>query len=293
MSSGSLAGLDSSSSGVKRREIVSRVGELPAARAEAVDREHDAIAVAGESALVDAPAGLRIGVEALGEKCVHEPRALAHAREDAVAEDRRGRGPGAAAKGAAEPAAEIPDGDLADPLRGLGRAAGKTRLPLNRGERNPMLEQKAVADRSRRRRGDAGLIRRRRGRIAKRAGENGVAAIGRLDYDRVRLGERFRRNDMKRDLIGNGRPSSGKLAQARDGLRGRDLAVDHALDIAPSHAAVGSGRQVAGHVDGDDRGRLGRSRARRPNHGRRRERAENKVHEPSSADSPLREIPRR
>ena len=72
-----------------------------------------------------------------------------------MAEDRRGRGPGAAANGAAEPAADIPDGDLADPLRGLGRAAGKTRLPLNRGERNPMLEQKGVADRSPSRRGDA------------------------------------------------------------------------------------------------------------------------------------------
>ena len=104
-----------------------------------------------------------------------------------MAEDRRGRGPGAAAKGAGEPAAEIPDGDLADPLRGLGRAAGKTRLPLNRGERNPMPEQKAVADRSRRRRGGAGLIRRPRGWSAERAGENGVAAIGRLDDHRVSI----------------------------------------------------------------------------------------------------------
>ena len=187
MSSGSLVRSRQELVGRQRREIVSRVGELPAARAEAVDRQHDAIAVAGERALVDAPAGLRIGVEALGEKCVHEPRALAHAREDAVAEDRRGRGPGAAAKGAGEPAAEIPDGDLADPLRGLGRAAGKTRLPLNRGERNPMLEQKAVADHSRRR-GVGSLSRRRRDGSAERAGENGIAAIGRLDDDGVRLG---------------------------------------------------------------------------------------------------------
>jgi hypothetical protein len=100
-----------------------------------------------------------------------------------MAEDRHGRGP--APERAAEPAAEIPDGDFADPLRALRRTAGKTRLPLDGGEGDPMLKQKAVADRSRSRRGAAGLIRRRRGGIADRAGENVVPAVGRLDNNRL------------------------------------------------------------------------------------------------------------
>ena len=64
-----------------------------------------------------------------------------------MAENWHGAGP--ASERAAEPAAEVPDRDFADPLRALGRPAGKARLPLDGGKRNPMLKQKAVADRGR------------------------------------------------------------------------------------------------------------------------------------------------
>ena len=104
-----------------------------------------------------------------------------------MAEDRRGRRP--ASERAAEPAAEIPDGDFADALRALGRPGGETRLPLDGGEGNPMIWQKAVADRSRRRRNAVALIRLWRGGNADRAGENVVPAIGRLDNDGVRFGD--------------------------------------------------------------------------------------------------------
>jgi hypothetical protein len=159
---------------------------LPVARREPVDRQHDAVAVAGECALIDPAARLGVGVEAFGDKRVHEPCALARAGQDSMAEDRRRRGP--ASERAAEPAAEIPHRDFADPLRALRRPAGKTRLPLDSGEGNPMLEQKAVADRSRRLRGDAFLIRRRRVGNADRAGDNVVPAIGRLDNNGARVG---------------------------------------------------------------------------------------------------------
>jgi hypothetical protein len=127
--------------GRKRREVGSGVGKLPVVRRESVDRQHDAIAVTGERPLVDAVACLGIDVEAFGDEAVDEPCALAHAGQDTVAEDWHGRGP--ISDCPAKPAAEIPDGDLADSLRALGHAAGKTRLPLDGGDGDPMAEEEA------------------------------------------------------------------------------------------------------------------------------------------------------
>ena len=82
-----------------------------------------------------------IGVEAFRDEAVHEPGALAHAGQDAAAEGRHENL--TASEGAAEPAAEIPDGDFADPLRAGWHAGGDACLPLNRGDGDLVAEEKA------------------------------------------------------------------------------------------------------------------------------------------------------
>jgi hypothetical protein len=82
-----------------------------------------------------------------------------------------------------------------------------------------MAGQKPVADRSRHR--PVGLICRRRRGNANRAGDNVFPAIGRLDYDCVRVGADSGATIWKAITVG--RPSGCKLAWL-------NLAVDHALD---------------------------------------------------------------
>ena len=67
----------------------SSVGELLVFRRESVDRQHNPVAVAGKRPLVDAAAGVGIDVETFGDETVHEPRGLAYAGQDTMAEDRQ------------------------------------------------------------------------------------------------------------------------------------------------------------------------------------------------------------
>jgi hypothetical protein len=129
--------------GHERRSFRSSVGELLVFLRESIDRQHDPIAVAGKGPLVDTAACLGISIEAFGDEAVHEPRGLADAGQDAMAEDRQGGG--STSECAAKPPAKISDDNFTDPLRARGHAGGEPRLPLDCGDGDPVVQKEAVA----------------------------------------------------------------------------------------------------------------------------------------------------
>ena len=161
-----------------------------------------------------------------------------------MAEDRQGGRP--TSECSAKPPAKISDDNFTDPLRARGHASSEPRLPLDRGDGDPVVQEEAVAHGAR----DRICIRTGHyGGDADCVGKNGPPAIWRLDQDGIRLGRGFRRNDVEADSIGNGRLSGRKRSQASNRLFGGDFAVYNSLDITKGQAGIASDRLGASDVD--------------------------------------------
>ena len=170
--------------GRERRNVVARVRELPVALGKSVDREHDAIAVAGERALIDATTRSGSALKP-SERNVFTNHALwlapARMRWRKIG---TGAGPLRNAPPSQRPKSRTATSPIPCALSGGPPARPACHWTAAREIRCLSRKPSPIAAAA----GEAGaLIRRRRGGIADRAGENVVPAIGRLDHNGVRL----------------------------------------------------------------------------------------------------------